>query len=150
MPIAVLVVRQGALPVTGKKGMHRGAKKAMKGAKDRKLSLRTSLQSQTEIYPVQNWSLETPQEPSSRPQPQYWIKFLEPWAQAFYPVLGGSFATLIERAQLLPAPALDKNRSPRQEKRQNPELLPESFVIPFLSYIDASCKVASWRDVFPP
>ena len=29
-----------------------------------------------------------PQEPFSRPQPQYWIKILDPWMQYFYPVLG--------------------------------------------------------------
>ena len=29
-----------------------------------------------------------PQEPSSRPQPPYWIKFQDPWMQDFYPVLG--------------------------------------------------------------
>ena len=34
------------------------------------------------------WSLEMPQEPFSRPQPQYWIKILDPWMQYFYPVLG--------------------------------------------------------------
>ena len=32
------------------------------------------------------------QEPSSRPQPQYWIKFLDPWRQDFYPVLGWGLA----------------------------------------------------------
>ena len=31
---------------------------------------------QTEIYPVQNWSLEVPEAPSSRPQLLCWIKFL--------------------------------------------------------------------------
>ena len=30
-----------------------------------------------------------PQEPSSRPQLQFWIKFLDPWMQDFYPVLAG-------------------------------------------------------------
>ena len=44
----------------------------------------------TEIYPVQNWSLAMLQEPSSRPQPQYWIKLLYPWVRDFYPVLGCS------------------------------------------------------------
>ena len=44
--------------------------------------------SQPEIYPVQNWSLEMPEEPFSRPQPQYWIKFLDPWVHDLYPVLG--------------------------------------------------------------
>ena len=32
------------------------------------------------------------QESSSRPQPQYWIKFLDPWRQDFYPVLGWGLA----------------------------------------------------------
>ena len=49
--------------------------------------------SQTKIYPVQNWSLEMPQEPFSRPQPQYWITFLDPWVHNFYPVLGWGLAT---------------------------------------------------------
>ena len=43
----------------------------------------TRLKSQIEIYPVQNWSLEMPQEPSSRSEPQCWIKFLDPWVQDF-------------------------------------------------------------------
>ena len=30
--------------------------------------------------------------PSSRPQPQHWIKFLDPWMQDFYPVLGWGLA----------------------------------------------------------
>ena len=29
----------------------------------------------------------------SRPQPQYWIKFLDPWVHDFYPVLGWGLAT---------------------------------------------------------
>ena len=48
--------------------------------------------SPTEIYPVQNWSLEMPWEPGSRPQPQYWIKFLDPCVHDFYPVLGWGLA----------------------------------------------------------
>ena len=32
------------------------------------------------------------QEPSSRTQPQYWMKFLDPCVQDFYPVLGCSLA----------------------------------------------------------
>ena len=51
------------------------------------------LLSQTQIYPVQNWSLEMPQQPSFRPEPQYWIKFPDPWVQDFYPVLGWGWAT---------------------------------------------------------
>ena len=35
-----------------------------------------------------------PQEPSCRPQPQYWIKFLDPWVHDFYPVLGWGLETL--------------------------------------------------------
>ena len=31
-----------------------------------------ALPSQTEIYPVQNWSMEMPWAPFSRPKPQYW------------------------------------------------------------------------------
>ena len=42
----------------------------------------------TETYLVQCWSLEVPQDPSSTPQPQYWITLLDPWMQDFYPVLG--------------------------------------------------------------
>ena len=49
-----------------------------------------------------------PQEPFSRPQPQYWIKFLDPWAHD----TGLGSGNLIGRAQFPPAPALDKNRSP--------------------------------------
>ena len=45
---------------------------------------------ETEVYPVHNWSLARLQGPSSRPQPQYWINFLYPWEQDFYPVLGCS------------------------------------------------------------
>ena len=33
-----------------------------------------------------------PQEPSSSPEPQDWIKFLDPWMQDFYPVLGWGLA----------------------------------------------------------
>ena len=53
------------------------------------------------------------QEPSSRPQPQYWIQFLDPWVQDVEPILGCNFASLIERerAQLLPGLALDKSVS---------------------------------------
>ena len=46
--------------------------------------------SQTEIYPVQSWSLAMLLELSSRQQPQHWIKYLDPWVQDFYPVLGCS------------------------------------------------------------
>ena len=53
-----------------------------------------------------------PEEPSSRPEPQYWIKFLDPWVHDFYPVLGWGLGILIERAQFFPVPALDKNQSP--------------------------------------
>ena len=49
--------------------------------------------SQTEIYPVQNWSLAMQQELSSRLQPQCWIEFLDPWVHYFYPVLGWGLAT---------------------------------------------------------
>ena len=34
--------------------------------------------SQTATHPVQNWSMEMPQEPSSRPQPQYWNSICGP------------------------------------------------------------------------
>ena len=54
----------------------------------------TYIFSQTEMYPAWNWSLEMPQEPSSRPEPYYWIKFLDPWVQDCYPVLGWGLATL--------------------------------------------------------
>ena len=57
-----------------------------------------------------------PQEPFSRPQPQYWIKFLDPWMQDFYPVLGFR----IGRTQLFLTPALDKNRCPRQMQEKIP------------------------------
>ena len=33
-----------------------------------------------------------PQNDSSRPQPRHWIKFLDPWMQVFYPVLGWGLA----------------------------------------------------------
>ena len=46
------------------------------------------------IYAVQNWILEMPyKEPFSRPQPQYRIKFLDPWLHDFYPALGWGLAT---------------------------------------------------------
>ena len=32
-------------------------------------------------------------EPFSRPQPQHWIKFLDPWVHDFCPVLGWGLAT---------------------------------------------------------
>ena len=64
---------------------------------------------QIEIYTLQNWSLEVPQEPSSRPQLQFSMKFLDLWVRDFCPVLGWCLA-VIGRAQL-PAPALDKNRA---------------------------------------
>ena len=51
------------------------------------------LYSQTEIYLVQNCSLEMPYEPFSGPQPQHWIKFLDPWVHDLYPVLGWGLAT---------------------------------------------------------
>ena len=38
---------------------------------------------QTEICPEQNWSLEMPYQPSLRPQPQYWIEFLDPGVHDF-------------------------------------------------------------------
>ena len=34
-----------------------------------------------------------PQEPFSRPQPQYWIEFLDPWVHDFYPAPGWGLAT---------------------------------------------------------
>ena len=39
--------------------------------------------SQTYIYPVLIWSLEVPWESCCRPQPQYWIKCLDPWVKDF-------------------------------------------------------------------
>ena len=47
----------------------------------------------------------------SRPQPQYWIKFLDSWVQEWYLLLGCGLAPLILRVQLLPAVALDANCS---------------------------------------
>ena len=51
-----------------------------------------------------------PQEPSSRPQPQYWIKFLDPWMQDFYPVLGWGLAPV--QGEHNSSQHLDKNRFP--------------------------------------
>ena len=64
--------------------------------------------SQTEIYPVQNWSQEMPLEPFSRPQPHYWIAF---WIQGgtIFSVL--CWGLVIGRAQFLSVPALDKRQS---------------------------------------
>ena len=45
------------------------------------------------IYPVQIWSLEMPQEPSSRPQPQ----ISGPMGAGFLSSTGLGFGTLIER-----------------------------------------------------
>ena len=53
-----------------------------------------------------------PQERSSRPQPQHWIKFLDPWMQDFYPVLGWVWHPRREIRDLFLTPALDKNRFP--------------------------------------
>ena len=41
------------------------------------------LLTQTETYPVQNWSLAMLQQLFSRTQPQHWIKSLDPWVQNF-------------------------------------------------------------------
>ena len=53
-----------------------------------------------------------PQELSSRPQPQYWIKSLDPWMEDFFISVGLGFGTRSGRTQLFPTPALDKNRFP--------------------------------------
>ena len=53
-----------------------------------------------------------PQEPSSRPQPQYWIKFLNPWDARLLSGVGLGFGTRIGRTQLFLTPALDKNWFP--------------------------------------
>ena len=45
-------------------------------------------------------------------EPQYWIKFLDPWMHDFYPVLG--FGPRTGRTQLFLTPALDKNRFPKE------------------------------------
>ena len=52
------------------------------------------------------------EELSSRPQPQHWTTFLDPWVQEALSGTGLQFGTLTGRAQLLAAPALDENRSP--------------------------------------
>ena len=59
-----------------------------------------------------------PQALSSRPQPQYWIKFLDPWRQDFYPVLGWGLASVQGAPPLFPTPALDINRFPRKSPRR--------------------------------
>ena len=59
----------------------------------------------TESYPVQNWSLEMPQAPSSRPLPSYW-KNLWIHGCGLLSNTGLGFGNLIGRAQLIPAPAL--------------------------------------------
>ena len=53
---------------------------------------------------------------SQDPQPQYWIKFLDPWMQDFYPVLGWGLASVEGDPQLFPTPLLDKNRFPKFQK----------------------------------
>ena len=65
--------------------------------------MKVTCKSQTEIYPVQNWSLEMPQEPFSRPQPQYWIKLLDPMGAWFLSCTGLGSGNLIERAQFHPS-----------------------------------------------
>ena len=66
---------------------------------------------QTEVEPGQNWSLEMPHHgPSSGPQPQYWMKFLDPMGARFVSSIGLGFGNLLGRAQLLP---LDKSRCPK-------------------------------------
>ena len=60
------------------------------------------------------------QEPSPKPQPQHWIKFLGPWMQDFYPVSGWGFGTRIGRTQLFPTPLLDKNRFPNTSSQVPP------------------------------
>ena len=54
-----------------------------------------------------------PRERSPTPQPQHWIKFLDPWMQDFYPVLGWGLAPVWGRTQLFPTPILDRNRFPK-------------------------------------
>ena len=53
-----------------------------------------------------------------RPQPRYWIRFLDPWVHDFYPILG--FDNLIGRPQSLPVPELDKSLSPIWNKGWGP------------------------------
>ena len=59
------------------------------------------------------------QEPSSRPQAQYWIKFLDPWAQDLYPILSEvSKRGLVDRGGW------------QEEIRPMPEI-EASFLLPF-------------------
>ena len=75
-------------------------------------SSRESLESpisQTEIYPVQIWSLAVLQESSSGPPAPVLDQISGPMGARFLTSTGLQFATPIENAQLLPAPAPDKN-----------------------------------------
>ena len=51
-------------------------------------------------------------EPSSRHQPQHWIKYLDPWVRDSYQVLAWGLAPLVGRVQVLSVPALDKSLFP--------------------------------------
>ena len=63
------------------------------GEKKENLGTRASRDSRRlKNYPVQNWSLEIPQEPPSDSNPRCWMKFLDPWVQDLYPLLGWGLA----------------------------------------------------------
>ena len=72
------------------------------------------------LKPFADWNLSSTELEPGNPlgaflqtQPQYWIKFLDPWVHDFYPVPGWSSApSQRESAPFFPVPALDKNRSP--------------------------------------
>ena len=62
------------------------------------------------IYPVQNWRLQMPQEPLSRPQPQYWTTISRRMGARCLSGAGLQIVNLIGRTKVLSATALDENR----------------------------------------
>ena len=73
------------------------------------------------------WSLEMPQEPSSRPQPQYRIKFLDPRMQDFYPA-DLKFRLTLDKQSFRSLGLSCKKKTPQERRRfwQRP-VLPFSF-----------------------
>ena len=71
-----------------------------------------TLRSQTEIYPVQNWSLEMSLGAFLQTPAPVLDKISGPMGAQFLSSTGLGFGTVIESTQFPPAPALDKYRPP--------------------------------------
>ena len=58
-----------------------------------------------------HWPIGNAKKHQPRPPTQHRISSLDPWKRTVYPVVSWGFGVATERAQILPAPALDKRRS---------------------------------------